>query len=412
MRCLLLLSFAACILPVSAAYSGQIASPQTAPVAHVSSRERLPLDQLVAEHDWPVLERVLNSNTGPQTAYYRGLLLNRTGQYEQSLQLLEPLIPELASGIDRVHEKLARLALAAVYFRMFRYRQAAEEYAALDKCCAASLSEDERDEVELPSKILPLLESAAAQTLELSESFSVPLRGNALGVHEIEVWVDGHPSRWLFDPAANFTLLSRSQAKRIGLKLAGGDGLTVRSLTGEPVRVQAAVIPQLKFGAAFFRNVPTAIFEDADLFDKAHQYQIEGVLAQPLLAALGAVTVSDDGHLNILRQAPLKGGAPLFSDGQRLLVSVDVKDAQQLYEIDPRRARSGLSPRYFPALTAESLTLDFGGTAATFHEIPALTPTDGARFYGTLGGDALDQLASYTFDFRSMRFLVREHGEQ
>jgi hypothetical protein len=68
-----------------------------------------------------------------------------------------------------------------------------------------------------------------------------------------------------------------------------------------------------------------------------------------------------------------------------------------------------------PAYTAETVTLNFGEVAATFHEIQVLAKpagADGERFYGTLGGDALDQLASYTFDFRSMRFLVGEHAEQ
>jgi hypothetical protein len=182
--------------------------------------------------------------------------------------------------------------------------------------------------------------------------------------------------------------------------------------------------------------VPAVIYDDSDLYDKAHGYQIEGVLAQPLLAALGAVTVSDDGHLTVLHQSPLTGGAPLFCDGPLLLAGAGAEGAQELYAIDPGRAGSMLSSRYFdehagfagqtpaptrdglenaPAYTVETLALDFGGTAVAFHEIPVLAKPGGGerdRFYGTLGGDALDQLAGYTFDFRSMRFLVREHAEQ
>jgi hypothetical protein len=424
MRWLLLISSAAIFLQVSAGYSSQI--PSRADVAPsqagadvpAPARQQASLDELVADHDWPGLENSLAGNAGPETAFYRGLLLNRRGQYEQSAKTLEALIPGVASGTNREREKQLRLALGEDYLRTFRYREAVEQYAALDRCCAASLTVAERDEAELPAKILPLIENAPAQTLELGGSFTVPLRNNALNVHEVEVWVDGHPSRWLFDPTANFTMLSRSQAARIGLKLTGGDALTVSSIMGEAIRVKATVIPQLKFGAAFFRNVPAVIYEDADLFDKTHQYQIEGVLAQPLLAALGAVSVSDDGHLNVLDQPPLTGGAPLFSDGRLLLAEAG---AQRLYVIDPGRAASMLNSRYSDthaaeaATAAETITLDFGGVAAVFHEIPvaAKAPaTEEDHFAGRLGGDALDQLASYTFDFRSMRFLVREHAEQ
>jgi Aspartyl protease len=342
MRWLLLVSSAALFVQASNGYAKQIPSPQDdgsssqiVAGAHTSKENRNPLDQLVADHNWPALESAIGTGTGPETAFYRGLLLNRRGQYEQSLQVLQPLMPELTSGTDRRREKEARLTLGNDYFRTFRYRQAAEQFAALSKCCAASLTQSERDEAELPSKILPFVENSRPQTLELSGAFTVPAPPNALGVREIEVFVDGYPSRWLLDPAANFTMLSRSQAKRIGLKLTGDNMLTVRGIMGEAIKVQAAVIPQLKFGAAFFHNVPAMIYEDSDFYDKPHQYQIEGVLAQPLLAALGAFTVSDDGHFSVLSQPPLTGGVPFFSDGLLLLAAVGAKSEQRLYAINP-----------------------------------------------------------------------------
>ncbi len=440
---LFLLSSAVFFFQASAGAQGQHpqqpggSSPQVA--TGVAGSANFPLRQFAADHDWLGLEKTVKNSTDPDTAFYRGLLFNRLGQYEESVRLLEPLLAGLAAGADRTREKQARIALANNDFRMFRYKQAAEQYGALKQCCAADLSESEKDAIELPAKILPLLQNAPPQTLELSESFTVPLARNAIDLRDVDVFVDGYPSRWIFDPAASFTVLSRSQAKRIGLKLAGGDTLTVRSITGTPIHVQAAVIPQLKFGAAFFRNVPAVIFDDEDLYSKARQYQVEGILAQPLLAALGAVTASDDDHLTILRQPPLSGGAPLFSDGKRLLVGAGPAGAQRLYAVDPGTTRSMLTSRYFDehpvdfsgqtakpmrlsgigpevsAYSAETFALDFGDTAATFHEIPVETkPGAGERksLYGILGGDALDQLASYTFDFRSMRFIVRVHAGQ
>jgi hypothetical protein len=65
--------------------------------------------------------------------------------------------------------------------------------------------------------------------------------------------------------------------------------------------------------------------------------------------------------------------------------------------------------------TAESIHLNFGDTQVIFREIPVLAKPAGPeldRFWGALREDALDQLESYTFDFRSMRLLVRPHAEQ
>lgn len=450
MRRLLLLSLAALLLRAGVPSSAQNVQghdahplaqspPQVATGARASAQENVPLEQLAADHNWPELESRLKDSVDSDTALYRGLLMNRLGQYEQSHQLLEPLIRGLAAGADRMQEKQARLALASDDYRTFHYREAAVQYEALEKCCAAMLTETEKDEIELPAKITPLLQNADAQTLESTDSFTIPLARNALGVRDAEVFVDGYPSRWIFDPASGFTLLSRSLAKRIGLKLAGADTVTVSNLNGKPVHAQVAIIPRLKVGAASFRNVPAVVLADEDLYDNPHRYQIEGVLDQPLLAVMGVITASDDDHLIVSQQPPITNGAPFFSDGNRLVAAVQSGGRQQLYAIEPGTTESILSSRFYeqhpadfagqtpqpmhlpdlsseiPGYTEDTLTLGFGETLATFHDIPVLVRAAGAerdRFYGTIGGNALDQLAAYTFDFRSMRFAVRVHSEQ
>jgi hypothetical protein len=64
-----------------------------------------------------------------------------------------------------------------------------------------------------------------------------------------------------------------------------------------------------------------------------------------------------------------------------------------------------------PAYTAETVNLAFGPTVVSVHYIPVLTqPVGDAALddvYGVLGLDALDQLQSYTFDFKRMTLSVR-----
>jgi hypothetical protein len=64
-----------------------------------------------------------------------------------------------------------------------------------------------------------------------------------------------------------------------------------------------------------------------------------------------------------------------------------------------------------PAYTSETVNLAFGPTVVAVHYIPVLTqPVGDAALddvYGVLGLDALDQLASYTFDFKAMTLSVR-----
>jgi hypothetical protein len=64
-----------------------------------------------------------------------------------------------------------------------------------------------------------------------------------------------------------------------------------------------------------------------------------------------------------------------------------------------------------PAYVAETVPLTIGDIAVRLHYIRVLTQPLGSAarddVYGTLGIDALDQLGSYTFDYRTMRFSVK-----
>jgi hypothetical protein len=64
-----------------------------------------------------------------------------------------------------------------------------------------------------------------------------------------------------------------------------------------------------------------------------------------------------------------------------------------------------------PSYNAETVNLAFGPTVVSVHYIPVLTqPVGDAALddvYGVLGLDALDQLRSYTFDFKAMTLSVK-----
>ena len=65
-----------------------------------------------------------------------------------------------------------------------------------------------------------------------------------------------------------------------------------------------------------------------------------------------------------------------------------------------------------PAYVAETVPLAVGSTTIALHYIRVLTQPLGSAalddVYGVLGIDALDQLRSYTFDYRTMRFSAQQ----
>ena len=108
-------------------------------------------------------------------------------------------------------------------------------------------------------------------------------------------------------------------------------------------------------------------------------------------------------------------------------------DNERMYAVDAGGQQTYLTSRYFdehaaefnnqkmemysflgaqsapqPAYVAENVTLFAGSTPLTLHFIHVLTQPLGSAalddVYGVLGTDALGQLKSYTFDYRTMRF--------
>jgi hypothetical protein len=128
-----------------------------------------------------------------------------------------------------------------------------------------------------------------------------------------------------------------------------------------------------------------------------------------------------------------------FLDGDQVIVALvgAGSDDERMFAIDAGGQQTYLTSRFFdehsggfagqsmqlytlrglqamapvPAYTAETIPLTVGTTTFQLHFIPVLTQPLGSAalddVYGLLGVDALEQLGSYTFDYRTMRFSIR-----
>jgi hypothetical protein len=83
--------------------------------------------------------------------------------------------------------------------------------------------------------------------------------------------------------------------------------------------------------------------------------------------------------------------------------------AGQKMELFTPPGSAALPPQ--PAYMAETIPLTAGPTTVHVHYVQVFTQPLGSAalddVYGVLGVDALDQLKAYTFDYRTMRFVVR-----
>ena len=405
---------------------------------------------LLADHQYATIEVMLDPAISPVTLtpqqrdLFRGVLLNRENKSAESVKLLAPLVDQLGSDSkpadqaqEKAQEKLLRKTLAEDYLRLGDWANAAKAYQALD--ARTALTAEEKDDLELPLKLLPLAAAHPAMTVEYGDPFSVPYDRDPLGLMDVPVFVDAQSHDWMLDPTAPFNLICRSTAKEVGLKLSA-ESATVQTITGRPITVRATVIPRFTLGNVTFRNMTAFVFEDADYYYARSRYQVRGVLGYPALSALGSVTVTQSARIEVQpgdKGERVTAGARFYLEGDRVMAALGRSGEERMYQVDSSGQQTYLTSRYFsehpadfagkrmqllavpgaaskppaPAYVAEQVNLSIGAATVSFHNIQVLTeplgnaPVDDS--YGILGVDALDELKSYTFDYRTMLFSAR-----
>ncbi len=449
----------AAIVVVSSLSAQQTSGPPQQPGAgaqvHTGTSSGLEGDariqNLLTDHQYLRIESELNQLPPEQAQLYRGILANRNNNPKESIHLLEPLVEKIAASGDAAHEKLARKALAEDYLRDGDLSKAAKEYQTLEGRLQGTLSRDEQDEIEMPLKLLPLAVANPAMTVDACDPFVLQVSKNPLGLIDVPVFVDARPHTWMLDPTMPFNLIARSIAREVGLKVSD-EAATIHTLTGRPMQVHSTVIPRFTVGGRLtFHNMTAFVYEDGDYnFGQSH-YQVQGVLGYPALSALSSLTVSDNATVEMRPRRKNQGddksgvagdGARFFLDGDQIIVALGTAPNEQMFAIDAAGQQTYFTSRYYdehaqrfaggkaelfsvpgahelppqPAYVAETVPLLVGSTIIEVHYIQVLSEPLGSAalddVYGVLGVDALDQLRSYTFDYKNMRFSVVEDDEE
>jgi hypothetical protein len=229
------------------------------------------------------------------------------------------------------------------------------------------------------------------------------------------------------------------------------------------------VVPRFTIGGRLtLRNMMAFVYEDEDYVFPGSGYRVEGVLGYPALAAIGSLTITSDATIQVrpakqigtpAKDDLLTDGAPFYLDGGQVIVALkrvqtlgdhtappdaeagsgtsSSPNDERMYAIDAGGQQTYLTSRYYdehtgdftgqkmqlftlpgaqnfapqPAYVADTAPLVVGANTAHIHFVQVLTQPLGSAplddVYGMLGVDALDQLAAYTFDYRTMQFAVK-----
>jgi hypothetical protein len=252
----------------------------------------------------------------------------------------------------------------------------------------------------------------------------------------VPVSINGMPATYTFDTGANLSLLSESEAKRLGLAIRDVES-RMEVMTGARVSLRIAVADELAAGGFRLKHVAFLVFPDNQPpFDDLPPGE-RGIIGIPVLLAFQSFSWGSDGTFQIsvpFRRLP---HADLCFDEQIPVVDVQFENSRLNFSLDTGAEETYLYPPFAAALpqlmrdqgkkesqtltgissstqvessTLPKLQLDIGGFPTVLrpaHVMLGLT-TAGSKFFdGNLGMDLLTQPQRTTVDFKSMTLTLQ-----
>lgn len=245
--------------------------------------------------------------------------------------------------------------------------------------------------------------------------------------------IDQHERCLAFDTGANFSVLIRSEAEALGLRLRSSN-VHVGNGAGGEVLSDIAVVPELQIGAMTLHHVVFLVLPDAAMtFPGA---RIKGLLGYPVLAALGRVRFNADHSIDIMHATDRASLPNIAFEGQLPLVELRFQGVPQLCALDSgashtvfykpfslrfsawldahgRRHRLRLGNaggiRTMDAIRVPQMTIELGGRSVHLERVDVITdqtrPTE-PYLMCNVGLDALGAGRAYTIDFRTQMLTL------
>lgn len=388
------------------------------------------------------MAKFAGTSVGPEREYLAAIIAAREGHDDEAAQLFTQALPGLKES-EPDSAALALRLLADVYDREGKYDRSARLYeeleqSGLERRLPVTYRAGAHDDADL-ARILansprPTLDAQGTVRLKTS-------RKNPLGLITTRLAVNGISSEWILDTGANQSVVTRSFASRLHLRVLPGVAHTSAGITGTENTLHVALLPDLPLGATVAHNVVLLVLDDSSLTfsdGKGQAYRIDGIIGFPVLRALGRLTFHHDGTLEASTDGTATSeGTPLQLRLLNPVIEASSEGQLLPFTLDTGASGTTLSVRYYDRFqadksgwkTAQTKSFGAGGTTASrsflvrslalgigdhtvnLHNVPIL-PTvqhsDIDALFGNIGEDLFQSVENFTFDFKAMRFSLGE----
>ena len=295
---------------------------------------------------------------GPTHDLFAGVLADRTNHLDDAITLLTPLASDTSLSPTRLALVLGSLADANL--KLFRYAQASALYTRLLTEAPSGLSpallKDDQDDADT----IKLLLDAPPQTIDINAPGTtltdIPTHSDHLKSITADLTVHNITAPWILDTGANFSVVSESFARQLGLTLSTGVAHT-QGATGAENPLRVAILDTLPIGTATLHNVVLLVLPDANLTIQSgwKSHVIPAILGYPVFQALSVIRFTHDHHFQAGPTLPLTGdSSPIYMEKLNILFSARTHNLSRPFLFD-----SGADATTFFLPYCREFTADF-----------------------------------------------------
>lgn len=271
---------------------------------------------------------------GPTQDLFAGVLADRTGHLDDAIHLLTPLASDTTLSPTRLALVLGSLADANL--KLYRYAEASALYTRLLTEAPAGLTptllKDDQDDADT----IKLLLNAPPQTIEINTPIDLPTHSDRLKSITANLTVHNITAPWILDTGANFSVVSETFARQLGLTLSSGIAHT-QGATGAENPLHTAILDALTIGTATVHNVVLLVLPDANLTLQSGRKTsvIPALLGYPVFQALGIIRFTHDHHFQAGPTLPLTGdSSPIYMEKLNVLFSARTHNLSRPFLFD------------------------------------------------------------------------------
>ena len=321
------------------------------------------LNSLYNEKQFFKLKRHLDENAAAlndrHKLYYNALLDNAFNEPEKSNENIDRLFSEYKNDLtDSMKVNLYNSRLVN-YVNLFKYKDAFEAGEILLSEHKNLLEQKEIDDLENSSSIFKSGFSLPPQTIEVTGDTRMETKKDLAGLVNIKVGINGNDEDFIFDTGANFSTVSESFAKKIGLVSLEGK-LEVGTATSMKVSSGLAYAPSLNIGNFIFKNVLFLVLPDEALSFAGGIYVINGIIGFPVIKEMkeihltaGQIYIPEKPKASTYSNLALDGFLPVietFADSDTLVFSFDTGAKRTIiYYPYYKKYKSVIDSKYEPA---------------------------------------------------------------